>query len=72
MATLVPCHLGFKSSRCFQAGRKHGAIGELDADFRAFNRVFVEFEAADDFSNELFALDHARSFLIDADISVLP
>jgi hypothetical protein len=51
MPTLVPCHLGFKGSRYFQAGRKHGAIGELDADFRAVDGVFVEFETPDDFSS---------------------
>ena len=72
MPAFIPRHLGFKSRRCFQAGGKHGAIGELDADFRAVDGVFEEFETADDFSNELFAIDHARSFLIHADTCVLP
>ncbi|MBN9614206.1 MAG: hypothetical protein J0G35_01400 [Acidobacteriales bacterium] len=72
MPTFIPCHLGFKGSRCFQAGREHGAIGELDADFRAFDGVFVEFEAADDLSNKFLTFDHARSFLIYADTSVFP
>jgi hypothetical protein len=53
MPTFIPCHLGFKGSRGFQAGRKHGAIGELDADFRAVDTVLIDGEAANGFSDEV-------------------
>ena len=71
MPSLIPCHFGFESGRCFQAGREHGAIGELNTDFRAVDGVFVELETADDLSDEFFAFDHATSFLIYADKRLL-
>jgi|SRR5579883_661500 len=64
MPTFVARHLGFQCGGCFQTRREHGAIGELDTDFRAVDGVFIDGEVTHDFPHEFFTDHHLSSFLI--------
>lgn len=59
--TFVARHLGFQCGGSFQTRREHGAIGKLDADFRAVDTVLIDGEAANGFSDEFLTSDHSKS-----------
>jgi hypothetical protein len=67
MSTLIPRHLGSKSSRCFQTRREHSAIRKLDTDFRAVDAVLVDGKAADDLSDEFLTNEAFKDLFLNRD-----
>lgn len=67
-SAVVAGHLGFERCGGFQARRENGAVCELDTDFWPVATIFINGEGVDNFSHELFAINHQESFLMHAAI----